>query len=138
MAKDKYHDHVKAALITEGWRITHDPLFIKIGRRKGYIDLGAERELIGAERGSEKIAVEIKSFLGASDLNDFEDALGQFMVYLFALGEIDKDRILFLAMPETYYDRFFEDTFFTKMTKHYNVNIIVYNDNEPILTQWIK
>jgi XisH protein len=98
----------------------------------------AEREMIGAEKGSEKIAVEIKSFLGASDLNDFEDALGQFMVYLFALNEIDKDRFLFLAMPETYYDRFFEDTFFTKMTKPYNVNIIVYNDNEPILTQWVK
>jgi XisH protein len=39
------------------------------------IDLGAEK-LIAAERGSEKIAVEIKSFSGASFINDLENAWG--------------------------------------------------------------
>jgi hypothetical protein len=61
MAKDKYHNHVRIALENDGWTITHDPYKIMIGRRRGYIDLGAE--LIGAERETEKIAVEIKSFL---------------------------------------------------------------------------
>ena len=48
MAKDKYHREVREALEKEGWRITHDPYKILIGRRKGYIDLGAE--IIGAEK----------------------------------------------------------------------------------------
>lgn len=55
MAKDKYHDHVRTALENDGWIITHDPYKIMIGRRRGYIDLGAE--LIGAEKDAEKIAV---------------------------------------------------------------------------------
>ena len=59
-ARDKYHQEVRTALEKEGWKITHDPYFVRLGKRKGFIDLGAE--IIGAERGLEKIAVEIKSF----------------------------------------------------------------------------
>lgn len=55
MAKDKFHAHVRAALEKDGWVITHDPYKLMIGRRKDYVDLGAE--LIGAEREAEKIAV---------------------------------------------------------------------------------
>ena len=58
-AKDFYHDTVRHALEKDGWEITHDPYFMRIGRRKGYVDLGAE--MVAAERGTEKIAVEIKS-----------------------------------------------------------------------------
>jgi XisH protein len=83
MAKDKYHEQVKKALEKEGWIITHDPYFIRLGKRRGYIDLGAE--LIGAERDTEKIAVEIKSFSRVSDVDAFEDALGQFLLYKLAL-----------------------------------------------------
>jgi XisH protein len=61
MAKDKYHEQVKAALINDGWTITHDPLTIAIGRRKGFIDLGAEKTIIAAERDEEKIAVEVRA-----------------------------------------------------------------------------
>ncbi len=60
-AKDRYHDIVKQALIREGWIITHDPYRLFIGKRKAYIDLGAER-VIGAEKDGERIAVEIKVF----------------------------------------------------------------------------
>ena len=63
MARDKYHNVVRRALEKDGWTITHDPLRYKIGSRKIEVDLGAE-QLIGAEKGTEKIAVEIKSFIG--------------------------------------------------------------------------
>ena len=75
-ARDFYHDTVRKALEADGWVITHDPYFLRLGKRKGYIDLGAE--MIGAEKGSEQIAVEIKGFMGLSDVDEFEDALGQF------------------------------------------------------------
>ena len=45
-ARDKYHDAVKNALVQDGWTITHDPYGIAIGRRRGYIDLGAEIPLM--------------------------------------------------------------------------------------------
>ena len=76
-AKDIYHDQVKNSLINDGWEITHDPLRIRLARGKNlFVDLGAER-LLAAERGIEKIAVEIKSFTRPSDMKDLEEAVGQ-------------------------------------------------------------
>lgn len=67
MAKDLFHETVKLALQKDGWMITHDPLpLLDKARNIDYeIDLGAEK-LIGAERGQEKIAIEVKNFLRAS------------------------------------------------------------------------
>jgi hypothetical protein len=62
MAKDLYHETVKIALAKEGWLITHDPLYLAdLNVGIDYeIDLGAEK-LIVAEKGLEKIAIEVKS-----------------------------------------------------------------------------
>ena len=94
MAKDIYHQQVREALIKDGWTITHDPLALENqGERMDYeIDLGAEK-LIGAERGTEKIAVEVKSFLKASLTNEFHGILGQYIVYEEALEYLASDRI---------------------------------------------
>jgi hypothetical protein len=79
-AKDIYHDTVKNALIKDEWIITDDPLKLTIGSRSLYIDLGAEK-LIGAQKGAQKIAVEIKSFISPSPVKDLENALGQYILY---------------------------------------------------------
>lgn len=83
-AKDIYHDQVRKALEKDGWAITHDPLALPWGRISVQIDLGAER-LIAAEKGARKIAVEIKSFLSHSRVDDLEDALGQLWLYRYLL-----------------------------------------------------
>lgn len=62
-AKDVYHSVVRLALEKDSWTITHDPLKLVLGRKKGYVDLGAEK-VLAAQRGMRRIAVEIKSFLG--------------------------------------------------------------------------
>ena len=61
MAKDIYHDIVKNAVIKDGWEVTHDPMTLldKPLKIDYEIDLGAEK-FIAAERGTEKIAIEIK------------------------------------------------------------------------------
>ncbi len=79
-AKDIYHDNVRNALIKEGWTITHDPLRLTWGAKDMYVDLGAE-QLLAAEKTGHKIAVEIKSFVGASEMNDLEKAIGQYIIY---------------------------------------------------------
>jgi hypothetical protein len=136
MARDKFHQEVREALEKEGWKITHDPYKILIGRRKGYIDLGAE--IIGAEKGNLKIAVEIKSFIGVSDLDQFEDALGQFLVYLFALRKNDEERVLYLAVPREFYENFFSDPFFVELCEFYKVKIVVYDEQKSIIKKWIN
>ena len=62
-SKDIYHDVVCNGLIKEGWTITHDPLFLRYGKKDMYVDLGAER-LIAAQKAKDVIAVEVKSFVG--------------------------------------------------------------------------
>jgi hypothetical protein len=109
-----------------------------LGRRRGYIDLGAEKEVIAAEKQGEKIAVEIKSFVGHSDLDDFEDALGQFMLYWRALRQKEPDRVLFLAVPEGFYKRFFDDSFFVETAQEFNVKMVIYNEKIAVIKQWIK
>ena len=136
--KDSYHDQVRAAIVKDGWTITHDPYLIRVGRRKGYIDLGAEKLLIAAQKETERIAVEIKSFLGASDLDQFEDALGQFIVYLNALEEKDPGRVLYLAVPSGFYNRFFDDPFFVRLANRYEVKMIIFDETAQVIESWIK
>ena len=75
-ARDIFHNPVKNALIKDGWTITHDPLRLSWGGRELYVDLGAEK-VIGAEKAGRRIAVEIKSFLGASDVYELGNSIGQ-------------------------------------------------------------
>jgi hypothetical protein len=79
-AVDRIHDAVKTALIKDGWTITADPYRIKFEEASLLADLAADRPL-EAERGEERIIVEVKSFLGPSQLHDLEVAIGQYQVY---------------------------------------------------------
>jgi len=50
-AKDFYHDIVVQAVIKDGWEITHDPFVLSYGGRDLYVDLGAEKQAIAAQKG---------------------------------------------------------------------------------------
>jgi XisH protein len=80
MARDVFYENVKEALVKEGWTITADPLTFKVGTVQVQIDLGAER-LIAAQRESEQIAIEIKTFSNASFITALYEALGKYIVY---------------------------------------------------------
>lgn len=43
MARDKFHPNVIAALISDGWIITNDPLRLQSGKIDIEIDIGAEK-----------------------------------------------------------------------------------------------
>ncbi|MEN9613140.1 MAG: hypothetical protein RLZZ628_3954 [Bacteroidota bacterium] len=137
MAKDVYHQIVRDALETDGWRITHDPLTIKFTKRKVFIDLGAER-LIAAERGEEKIAIEIKSFIGLSLLTDFYKALGQYQLYVLGLKKRFPNRKLFLAMPEESYLALLADDILAEFLNELSLQIIIFDPNTSLIIKWIK
>jgi hypothetical protein len=80
-AKDIYHATVIQALIADGWTITDDSFHIAYGGRELYIDIGAQKVTIAAERGNKKIAVEIKSFLNPSPVSDLQEAVGYYEIY---------------------------------------------------------
>lgn len=92
-ANDKISEEVKDAIENDGWTTTDDPLTLEYDSLRMFVDLGAER-VLGTERNDEKIAVEIKSFLGRSVVSDIEVALGQYVLYRSVLGRLEPERKL--------------------------------------------
>jgi hypothetical protein len=135
-AKDAAHDIVRLALEKEGWVITHDPYYLKVGGVEFYIDLGAEEEILAAERNGQKIAVEIKSFLGASSISEFHTALGQFLNYRLALEEKEPDRVLYLAIPAETYDEFFILPFIQKAIQRSQLKLLIYDEQQEVILEW--
>ena len=135
-ARDRYHHWVKETLIQAGWVISHDPLSVSIGKISVQIDLGLEN-LIGAEKGTTKIAVEIKSFINVSQITDFYAALGQYLCYKVALAEKHPDRILYLAVPDPVYNFFFTEDLIQKVLQAYPVKLLIYNLSNQEIQSWI-
>jgi hypothetical protein len=79
-AKNMYHDAVRAALVADGWTITADPLRVVFGGRNLYVDLAADRDVVGAEKYGQRIAVEVQSLSGPSPVADLQQALGEFVL----------------------------------------------------------
>jgi len=134
-AKDFFHDIVRTALEKDGWLITADPLVLTIGLRSVFIDLGAEK-LIAAERGSEKIAVEVKSFLSPSPISDLDTAWGQFFLYARALQKQEPDRRLYLAVNETVFQTLFAEEAGQLLLEEPGFHLIVFNTTTTEIVLW--
>jgi hypothetical protein len=135
-ARDIYHDTVKRALVKDGWTITHDPLHLAWGGRDMYVDLGAE-QLVAAEKGERKIAVEIKSFVGASEIDDLKQAIGQYVVYRSVLAEVEAERVLYLAVPEGALRNIFEEPIGQLLIRHHLAQVIGFDPRAEVIVAWI-
>ncbi|MGB7440919.1 MAG: element excision factor XisH family protein [Coleofasciculaceae cyanobacterium] len=136
-AKDYFHEAVKAGLIKDGWIITHDPLSLDFDNARIQIDLAGE-QLIAAEQGLEKIAVEVKSFIAASTIYEFYLAVGQCFSYRIALKAQQPERKLYLAVPVYTYEGFFRRPFAQQTIQESQINILVYEPNNEVILQWIS
>lgn len=136
-AKDIFHEAVKEALKKEQWQIIADPLLLKIDKVKLEVDLAADR-LVVANKGTEKIAVEIKSFIGNSIITDFHAAIGQFINYQTALNILESDRELYLAVPLDTFNAFLKERFPQEVIRVYQIKLIVYDPNHSEIAQWIN
>lgn len=135
-AKDIYHNAVKNALIKDGWTITDDPYILNIGRRDLFVDIGAEK-LLSAEKGEKKIAVEIKSFIGKSRVNDLENALGQYTLYGDIMRDIDPNRILYLAITKDVFDTLFQEAIGEILLRNQRFNLLIFEKKQEVIERWI-
>lgn len=134
-ARNIYHDAVVQALVADGWTITHDPLSLGFGGRDLYVDLGAERTAIAAEKNEEKIAVEIESFLSHSPVRDLEEAVGKYGIYRIALAEMEPERLLFLAVPRHVHEAIFAEKFGQLIVERLEIRLVVFEEGR--IVQWI-
>jgi hypothetical protein len=136
-AKDIYHDCVKNALLKDHWIITHDPLTLKWGRREMYVDLGAEK-LLAAQKEGRHIAVEVKSFIGPSPINDLRDALGQYIWYADILARLEPNRILYLAIRKaTFTNLFEEEPIGNILLENQRLRLIVFEPKKEVIIKWV-
>lgn len=134
-AKDIYHDTVRNALIKDGWMITHDPFRLRWGNDFLYVDLGAE-QLLTAKKEDRKIAVEVKSFIGYSNMADLENALGQYILYRDIIEELEPDRMLYLAVHEEVYRTIFEESLGQMLIRKNHLKLLVFNRTGEVIVKW--
>lgn len=133
---DIYYSHVKESLIKDGWTITHPSYTLRIGKKRLFADLGAER-LISAERGTEKIAVEIKSFLSPSDVYDLEQMLGQYVLYRRLIARREPERILYVAVTQATYEEVFQTELGEVLMVDEKVYLFVFDEKRKEIIQWL-
>jgi len=134
--KDIYHDAVKRALIKDGWTITHDPFPLSIGEKNLSADLGAER-LISAEKALQKIIVEIKSFVGRSDVKDLQQAIGQYIMYQRIMNYERIERLLYLAVKNETYKSLFQIELGQLFLTDNFIRLIVFDKESEEILKWI-
>lgn len=136
MVRDRFHDVVRVALEKEGWTVTADPYEITVDDVDFEIDLAAE-QLLAAELGDRKIAVEIKSFISPSNVSEFHTALGQFLNYRDALQTIEPERQLFLAVRVPVYESFFQRRFIAAAVERYQLRLTIYDVQQEVIQRWL-
>jgi hypothetical protein len=134
-AKDIYPDDVRSALVKDGWTITDDPFRLRWGKKDYYVDLGAQ-EIIAAEMPGRRIAVEIKSFVGPSIVDDMEKALGQYLIYRSILRRRQPDRELFLAVPKGI-AKLFDEPLGRLHLEDYDLRVVVFHPKKKELIRWL-
>jgi len=136
-ARDILHDIVKEALIKDEWIITHDPFTVSFGIRTVYVDLGVER-LLAAQRGSDKLVIEVKSFIGMSKIADLERALGQYMLYQSWLKRTHPERVLYVAIDDQAHKAIFLDISGQVLIEDYAIRMIIVDAAKQEIVQWIQ
>jgi hypothetical protein len=136
-SKDIYHDTVRHALTEDGWKITHDPFSLKVGKKDLFIDLGLEK-FLAAEKLEKKIAVEIKSFVGASEVEDLRNAIGQYILYQSVLEKLEPERELFLAIRQRSYIEVFQEEIGQLLLEKKLIKLIVFAPKKKVIIKWIS
>jgi hypothetical protein len=135
-ARNRYHRQVVRALEKDGWTITRDPFHLAWGGRDLYVDLAAEK-LIAAEKGERRIAVEIQSFFGESEMEDLQHALGQFTLYKDILERLEPDRTLYMAVVNEIYLDVFEEPIGQLLLTNQRVRLLVFDPWDEEIKRWI-
>ncbi len=135
-ARNVDHDRVRNALVKDGWTITDDPYRLEWGGKNLFVDLAAERVLTAEKQGA-RIAVEIQSFLGPSEVHDLRGALGQFVLYRAVIEQTDPGRVLYLAVSDTAFQDVFAEPLGRLARESLCVPLIVFDPTAEEIQQWI-
>jgi hypothetical protein len=82
--------------------------------------------------------VEIKSFAGKSQMYDFHNGLGQYMVYRKLIQLTEPEYKLYLAIDDVVYDKFFQRKSVQAVSQENHLLLIVVNTKKEEIQLWIN
>jgi hypothetical protein len=144
--RDSIHDLVRKALEADGWDITDDPYVISFGERFLFVDLGAVEapatdvaasRFLGARRGENQIAVEIKEFRAKSMMASLEQGIGQYVLYRLLLDKVDQDREFYMAVTDVVYDEVFGEPIGELVVNELPLKLLVIDSEREEVKEWI-
>ena len=87
-------------------------------------------------RAIDKIAVEIKSFQGNSDIRDLENAIGQYVFYRSLLIRFEPGRKIFLAVPFSVFVNTFQEQIARPVLVDQAIALIAFDPHGEVIVQW--
>lgn len=81
--------------------------------------------------------IEIKEFRGVSPIADLEQALGQYILYRLLLGQVDPERIIYLAVSTLAYNGIFSEPIGELAITEIPLNLVVIDFKKIEVQQWI-
>ena len=136
-AIDQCASQIIRVLQDAGWNVTHSPFAIKIEKsRTGYIfaDLRLEHD----QTEETVIVVEIKCFQSTRTvLEEFYQAIGQYVVYRSALRSSQIRLPIYLALPLRIYESFFQRALIKSVLNEIEMNLVEIDLQKEEVSQWI-
>jgi hypothetical protein len=74
----------------------------------------------------------------SNEVKDLRDAIGQYIMYRDILHEKSSPRVLYMAKTKATYNNVFEMAFGYLFLKRQKINLIVFDQNEEVIFQWIE
>jgi hypothetical protein len=137
--RDLYYDLVKNALRKDGWRITHNPLHLRLPTNddtRTKQGEAAEALLLGAEKDERKIAVLVKSFVDHCDAADLQKALAHLRLYHTRLHATAPDHTLYLAVRQTTYRDYFTGSVGEQLLASQPILFMVFDPRSEAIVNW--
>ena len=81
--------------------------------------------------------METKSFLGKSEVEDLEKALGQFILYRAFTAVREPSRTLFLAVPDHLLQEVFDEPIGQILVSDQALHVLGFDPQDEVITRWI-
>lgn len=137
-ARNIHHQEVVEALKADKWTISHDPYRLPFADRDLYVDLGAERATLAAEKEGQRIAVEIQSFLNQSPIRALQESLGQYELYRAVLAQHESGRVLYMAVSQETYKAVLCREIGQFVLTTFRVKLLVFDAQNRRVVRWIE
>lgn len=137
-AIDQCEEQVIRALEKADWLVTHHPFAIRIDKsRAGYVY--ADLRLRQKTNHQTVIVVEVKCFSSTrTQLDEFYQAAGQYVSYRNALALNEMSMPVFLSVPLSVYETFFQLPLVTAVVNNMEINLVVIDLHKEEVIQWIS